>query len=105
MTKAQERTIEQIKKAIPKFDFYGHPDDYEIKRWEVKETDYGKVIVIFETGRKGDEGTMASILCRKHRQIFIGSRGGMECYVYDTKKKKCRTIKGFFKCMNEGYEH
>lgn len=38
MTKAQERTIEQIKKAIPKFDFYGHPDDYEILKLEEKET-------------------------------------------------------------------
>ena len=32
MTKAQELTIEKIKKEIPRFDFY-NKDDYEIKKF------------------------------------------------------------------------
>ena len=75
MTRAQEITIEKIKKEIPYFDFY-NSDEYEIKKFEVEENEYF-VSVYFVTGRKDDEGTMAEVLCRKYRHAFIGKNGGL----------------------------
>ena len=75
MTKKQKMVIERIKSEIPRFDFY-NSDDYEIKTFEVEENEYF-VSVYFVTGRKNDEGTMASILCRKYRHAFIGKNGGI----------------------------
>lgn len=75
MTRAQENTIEKIKKEIPRFDFYSS-DEYEIKKFEVKENEFF-VSVYFVTGRKNDEGTMAEMLCRKYRHAFIGKNGGL----------------------------
>lgn len=75
MTKAQERTIEKIKKDIPYFDFY-HSDNYEIKKLEIEENEYFVSIYIV-TGMKGDEGTLAAGLCRKYRHGFIGKNGGI----------------------------
>lgn len=76
MTRAQEITIEKIKKEIPRFDFY-NSDEYEIKKFEISENEYF-VSVYFVTGRKNDEGTMAEVLCRKHRHAFIGKNGGLK---------------------------
>lgn len=76
MTRAQELTIEKIKKEIPHFDFY-NSDNYEIKEFEVEENEYF-VSVYFVTGMKNDNGTMASLLCRKHRHAFIGKNGGIK---------------------------
>ena len=90
MTNAQKDTLDQIKKEIPYFDFYDRPDLFEIKKWEVKETDYGCVIVSFVTGPIGDDGTLASILCRKHRRFFIGTRGGVTAYKHN--KKTMRSV-------------
>lgn len=104
MTNAQKDTLDQIKKEIPYFDFYDRPDLFEIKKWEVKETDYGCVIVSFVTGPIGDDGTLASILCRKHRHFFIGVRGGVTAYKYNKKTMRSVLIKGFFRCMNEGWD-
>ena len=75
MTRAQETTIEKIKKEIPRFDFY-NSDEYEIKKFKVEENEYF-VSVYFVTGRKDDEGTMAEVLCRKYRHAFIGKNGGL----------------------------
>ena len=104
MTNAQEKTLEKIKKEIPGFDFYNQPELYEIKRWEVKETNYGCVIVNFVTGLIGDEGTPANVFCRKHRQLFIGTRGGVTACKYNSKLKRVVEIKGLFNCMNSGWE-
>lgn len=106
MTKQQENAIEQIKKAIPRFDFYGHPESYEIKKLEVIDEyeEWGRVIVYVETGRVEDEGTLAEMICRKRRQIFIGPRGGCIAYKYNAKSKKSVRVEGFFRVMNEGWE-
>lgn len=78
MTDKQYKKIEQIKKMIPRFDFYGAPEKYEVKKWEVEELGVNGIIcVVLVTGLIGDEGTMASLLCRKHRQFFVGARGGI----------------------------
>lgn len=104
MTNAQRDTLDQIKKEIPRFDFHDRPDLFEIKTWEVKETDYGCVIVNVVTGPIGDEGTLACVLCRRHRRLFIGTRGGVTTSKYNKKLKRVIEIKGFSRCMIEGWD-
>lgn len=99
MTKAQERTLNAIKREIPRFDFYSS-DDYEIKEWKEWEPDCkGMFMVTFETGMKGDEGTLASVLCRKHRLFWVGTRGGV--YVMNSKYRLVSTT--VFELMNHHY--
>ena len=106
MTKAQERTIEAIKNRVAEFDFYGRPEQYEIKRWEVTE-EHGIVCLVFETGMKNDEGTMASILCRKKRQVFISPKGSITVYMWNQKLHRLITHKyvSVFALMNRYWEH
>lgn len=99
MTKAQEIVIRKIEKELPRFDFY-NSENYEIKKFEIEETDYGPVWVSITTGRKNDEGTLACILCRKHRFFKVGKRGGIQNFQYDGKNKGSVTI---FKLLNECY--
>ena len=50
MTKAQEKTLNAIKREIHRFDFYNRPDEYEIKEWKEWEPDCkGQFMVTFET--------------------------------------------------------
>ncbi len=103
MTNAQKKVLDRIKKDIPRFDFYNQPELYEIKRWEVKESTYGFISVIFVTGLKGDEGTAAKVFCRKSRQLCIGPRGSVTTCKYDKKLKRVVEIRGLFRCMSEGW--
>lgn len=96
MTKQQESAVKYIREEVIRRDFhdwysleasrrisleqYEADSDYEIKTFEVKETDYGVVWVSVETGMKGDEGTMAAVICRTYRHIGIGKRGGLFAY-------------------------
>ena len=98
MTKAQEIVIRKIEKELPRFDFY-NSENYEIKKFEIKETDYGPVWVSITTGLKGDKGTYA-MLCRKHRFFQIGKRGGIKNFQYDGKNRGSVTL---FKLLNECY--
>lgn len=54
-----------------------HVHKYEYKQWEVREVYRGKLSLVAEMGRIGDENN-ASIILREHRHIFIGPRGGLE---------------------------
>lgn len=98
MTKAQELTIEKIKKEIPRFDFYDK-NDYEIKKFEVEENEYF-VSVYFVTGIKNDEGTMAGVLGRKHRHCFIGKNGGI---IVPRRRGKTCFRSSVFDFMNKHY--
>lgn len=105
MTVAQQRTLDEIKNRIEYFDFYGKPDQYEIKKFEVKELENGDVWVSFTTGMRDDEGTLGQVYCRKHRFTMIGKRGGL--YVYegkttDTVRQVRYTV---FQFMNYRWEH
>lgn len=100
MTRAQELTIEKIKKEIPRFDFYSNDDEYEIKQFEVEENEYF-VSVYFVTGRKNDEGTMA-VFFRKYRHAFIGKNGGIR--VPRRRGKTCFRS-SVFDFMNKHYYH
>ena len=75
MTMKQFYAVKNARRAILSHD--GHSDEYEYKRFEVQLLDWGAVQIISEVGRKGDEGTAASIFARARRQIFVGKRGGL----------------------------
>lgn len=78
MNEAQQRTLDRILKEIPRFDFYTK-DGYEIKKQEITEYE-NYVWVYIVTGGKSDEGTLASVLCRKYRLFSIGKRGGVKTF-------------------------
>lgn len=101
MTKAQERVIEKIKKDIPYFDFYGNPEGNEIKEFNVEEIYGGIVMLSFTTGMKDDEGTLASVYCRKHRFTLIGKKGGL--FEYDDNLNRISYSE--FEFMNRRYRH
>ena len=102
MTKAQEKTLNEIKRKIPYFDFYNRPEEYEIKEWKEWEPDCkGQFMVTFETGMKDDEGTYAAIFCRKRRCFWVGVRGGV--YVMNSKYNIVSTT--VFDLMNHHYSN
>jgi len=89
MNAAQKRKLEWLKKEILLHDG-NHREGYEYKRWEV--SDEGPFVALLsEVGMVGDEETMASVLCRTRRHIFIGPRGGLKLVNaarYDTRRKR-----------------
>lgn len=51
--------------------------DYEVKKFIVKQLGFA-VSVVCEVGRKGDEGTMAALLCRYYGHFFVRRGGAIE---------------------------
>lgn len=76
MTEAQARAVEYLRRAILANDGLGGRDDHEYKSFKTAQNDYGTVYVTTTVGLIGDEDT-AAWLCRVHRHIAIGPRGGM----------------------------
>ena len=82
MTKAQEAVIKTVESYMLNRMCKRNEDNrYEVKRKEVDEITENTVSLVIETGLKGDEGTMAAILCRDMVHLFIGKKGGVSCYV------------------------
>lgn len=82
MTKAQEAVIKTVESyMLHRMCRRNEDDRYEVKRKEVDEVTENIVSLFIQTGLKGDEGTMASILCRDTVHLFIGKKGGVSCYV------------------------
>jgi hypothetical protein len=80
-TKEQDKMIEVLRKQVLLHDGLGekHVAGYEYKLFEVTYSDVAKIVFLrTEVGMKGDEGTMAAILARKHRHFAIGVKGGVE---------------------------
>ncbi|GHV37003.1 hypothetical protein FACS18949_17010 [Clostridia bacterium] len=102
MTKQQEYRVEHIRDHIIQNDCFKNSPDYEIKTFEVCETDYGSVEVYAISGIKGDSGT-AAVYARTKRQIFIGKRGEVKAYPYNDGKS--RRLKGWGDVMTFGYYH
>lgn len=73
----QKGAVEWLRREIIKHQGGAHRG-YEYKRFDVKYYPHIETVcVISEVGMTGDEGTMAQMLCRDRRQIWIGPRGGM----------------------------
>lgn len=84
MTQAQEKRIESIRKDL-EYEFFNNHKNPEIKKFEVKELEYGSVSLIAEVGSVGDEGTCAEILCRERIHVFIGKNGAITYYPFSIK--------------------
>lgn len=76
MTDLQAKTLCKVLRMANELDFSRGKGGYEIKQYEVSDCDYFLSVVI-ETGSVGDEGTLASIICRERAHLFIGKRGGI----------------------------
>ena len=92
MTQAQQRMVNRIRREAENMH---SSSDYEIKEWDVQDTDWGTVIIYVEVGLVNDEGTMAQCLCRDRVQLFIGPKGGTKFPVHRCKKDG--TIHNFYK--------
>lgn len=79
MTRQQERKIEIIRKYMN--NYYGkHSDQYEEKQFELTDLEVGGIVALNMTmGMKGDEGTMAAVMCRDSIHVFVGPKGGVTC--------------------------
>lgn len=77
MNAKQQQAIEDFKKEAFRRHCNGKPDTHEFKCIEVKELEGGIVSLIVEIGRKGDEGTAASLFARDRYHVFIWDRGGL----------------------------
>lgn len=119
LTPSQARTLDRIRSMIPRFDFYGRPDKYEIKKLEISQaipdpeltelfaragirTRKPDVFVHIVTGMKDDTGTMAEVYCRKYRHLKIGPRGGVESS--PVTRSGFRSV-SLFDAMNSEYWH
>lgn len=92
MTKAQEKMINNIKYWMEK-DLFFDKEKYEVKKFEVEETAYF-VSVVGEVGLKGDEGTLASVICRNRFHLFVGPKGGISYYNKKGTKKHLKKYEG-----------
>lgn len=88
MTHMQELRVEQLRKDAIRLmnDFHTNG---ELKKFEVEEHEYF-VSVIVVVGSVGDEGTLASIMCREDAHIFIGKRGKVYYPVWDKERNDQR---------------
>ena len=82
MINATNNQIDKIDQIL--FEMLHHADfddkcRREIKQFEIRECGK-KLSVMVEVGMPGDEGTMASVLCRDRCHVFVGIRGGMRTY-------------------------
>lgn len=68
LTKNQEKKLAHLKASLPL-------TAEELKCWELTETDYGTVWLKAEWGRKGDEGTLAEVICRESWFIAVTETG------------------------------
>jgi hypothetical protein len=85
---------------------HGDPTRYEVKKHELTVTEYGNVSLFVVIGMVGDEGTMAQLLCRERRHVFIGRDGGLACYKTEKNaagRYRVKRLRGRAAAMH--YEH
>jgi hypothetical protein len=88
-TTIRNRMVEQYRRSSPR--------DVEVKKFEVTHfPDCPLTFVVVEVGMVGDEGTMASALCRDYRHIVIGKEGGLT--LMNARNK--RQSKGWFNAIH-----
>jgi hypothetical protein len=95
MTPSQAKALEYLKSKFLEKHYGSTAESYEFKKFEVEEkvwhNDYRNrdkqvVFVALEAGLKGDEGTLASALCRTYRYIMIKPKGA--AVLLNGKKRK-----------------
>lgn len=76
MTPTQTEILNKLKTDIIAQDSFGHEKEYEYKRFHVMEFPGERWVCLHSiVGPIGDEGTLASMLWRKERVMWIGARG------------------------------
>lgn len=89
MTNAQIKALVKILHKAEDLSF--KEGEYEIKEYRVEELkDTGMLSVVMVVGRKDDEGSVASYICRDRVHLFVGKRGGIK---YFTKNLKFKPLK------------
>jgi hypothetical protein len=101
MTDTQRHVLYQLARALMERGGLGekHMAGYEFKQFDITWGLSNSFYVVAEIGRKGDEGSMASIICRDRWHIAVGPRGGltnMNAARYSKRRK------GFHNCVNWG---
>lgn len=91
MTEQQSKALCRILHSADTFDYSHGKGTYEIKRYEVDDCKYF-LSVFMEVGKVGDEGTLASVLCRDNVHLFIGKRGGIRYPVYKNGKTSTKPL-------------
>lgn len=86
ITPAQAKAIERLKQQIVVRHSLGHPEEHEFKKFETNFF-HGVLFLVSEYGRKNDEGTMASVLCRDYRHFKLGRKGKITLLNAKDKKK------------------
>lgn len=101
MTDTQRRVVYQLARALMERGGLGerYMAEYEFKQFEIKWGLRGSFYVVAEVGRKGDEGSMASIICRDRWHIAVGPRGGLTNL---NAARYSKRRKGFHNCVNWG---
>lgn len=86
MTPAQEKAIRTIKaEMFQSFDMSRGGGEYEYKLFRVNEyTQFASVVG--EVGMKGDEGTLAELMCRSRIQLFVYRDGRITYPVWNGDK-------------------
>jgi hypothetical protein len=83
LTRLQERTVAYLLSEGWR-NAAGHglerADAYEVKELRVEHGSRRDVWVTLVMGRKGDEGTLASLLCRARAHVRVGPHGGALWY-------------------------
>lgn len=78
-TKIQAQVIESLKARIFEHACLGKPEEYEFKRWDVRQFPDSPIVFVYSVvGQKGDEGSISAIYCRDARNILIGKKGKLE---------------------------
>ena len=98
MTREQERAVAALKEKF--LGFYGYPETKEFKAEKIEEIHGGVLYVMLEVGMKGDEGTLASLLCRNTLSVLIGKRGGYYNYSNSKSHYKVRYNSATMVCCN-----
>lgn len=89
LTPSQSQCLNNMHRRILEQDslLAKYMDNYEYKEVGLKRG-YGKHVFWNTTvGRKEDDGTMAAIICRDHRHMVVGPRGGLRSLVGPKSKR------------------
>lgn len=100
-TDTQRRVVYSLARKILESGGLGerHMAGYEFKQFEITWGVRNSFYLVAEVGRKGDEGSMASIICRDRWHIAVGPRGG--CTNLNAARYSKRR-KGFHNCVTWG---
>lgn len=104
-----QRAVEAVLAAAMEHAYYTDPSKRELKRLVVTPLSDGSLFLQVETGRQGDEDTMASIFCRTYGSFRIGPNGGVRAVTFQKGKTneavRYPLIYGFTSSLSDQQSH